>query len=106
MPTWILVICIIVFGLTLWAGLYLISRDHKNPRLDFAGLGTVLFVLSLGSAIIDSQFSPLPILHITLTVPALGLISLAAFLSIRAASQPSLATAPRRLKNTFLFTLV
>ena len=38
---------IIVFGFTLWFGLYLIARDPAKPGLRFAGLGLVSYALVL-----------------------------------------------------------
>lgn len=38
---------IIIFSLTLWLGLYLISRDLANVRLRLAGLGLVAYALGL-----------------------------------------------------------
>lgn len=50
MLTWQL----IIFGYTLWLGLYLIARNPRNPRLSLTGLGLAAYALALGLTLLHS----------------------------------------------------
>ena len=40
---------VVVFGLAMWLGMYLLARDVRKPRLRYAGLGLVAYALGLAS---------------------------------------------------------
>ncbi|MFS0725276.1 hypothetical protein [Paenibacillus sp. 1P07SE] len=56
---------IILFAVLAWCGLYLLSRDIRNPRLWGAGIGTSLTAIGLGTGMLIPFATPLQIgLHI------------------------------------------
>ncbi len=56
---------ILIYGLALWLGLYLIGRDVANPRLRFAGLGLIAFALGLANDVLATQ-APTPSIGLSL----------------------------------------
>ena len=57
MSTTLLVLEILAYSLALWLGLYLIARDLGNPSLRYAGLGLVVYALSLALAML-ARYAP------------------------------------------------
>lgn len=52
MSPFFLIIAVLTYGLTLWLGLYLVSRDVRQPYLVLAGLGLVVYGLGVASNIL------------------------------------------------------
>lgn len=57
---------ILIFGLALWLGLYLVNRDFSSTRLRFAGLGLVAYALGWGCTIL-SDYAPTAALTLNIT---------------------------------------
>lgn len=57
---------ILLFGVILWLGLYLIARDPTQPRLRWAGLGLVTYALGLAADLLRAH-APTPALALNLT---------------------------------------
>lgn len=48
----ILLLQLLIFGFSLWLGLYLLARDIQKPGLRFAGLGLVTYALGLAAVVL------------------------------------------------------
>ncbi|HYN86963.1 MAG TPA: hypothetical protein VER55_00465, partial [Ardenticatenaceae bacterium] len=55
----LLAVTVLVFGVALWLGLYLIGRDPRSPRLLLTGLGLGSYALGLGLDVLQSASPPL-----------------------------------------------
>jgi hypothetical protein len=53
MPAGLITLAVALFGLVLWLGLYLISRDLKNRRLGLIGGGQVAYAVSISCGILS-----------------------------------------------------
>ena len=49
----VLITFVLVYGLALWLGLYLIGRDPRSPRLLLTGLGLVAYALAVAGDLLD-----------------------------------------------------
>ncbi len=53
----VLIVFVLVYGLALWLGLYLIGRDPRSPRLLFTGLGLIAYALAVAGDLLFSLAS-------------------------------------------------
>ena len=47
-------ILVVIYGLALWLGLYLIGRDPRSPRLLLTGLGLVSYALAIAGGVLEN----------------------------------------------------
>jgi hypothetical protein len=55
----LIAVLVLLYGMTLWLGLYLIKRDLRSPRLRLAGLGMVSYTLGIAGEALRTSASPL-----------------------------------------------
>src|SRR5690242_4556093 len=111
MPAGLIALEVVLFGLVLWLGLYLIGRDVKNLRLWLIGGGQVAYAVSISCGLLRtyslaSSSSLLAIIHLVWLLLSFLLLFPTGLQQFFASSEAFSSSASRKLKWCYFSTLI